>query len=769
LLAALSLAWPYIAGLGGLPALVLPAQARRQDAADLRLLAAVWSFGLCLDYALLLLLGWLPVALGVGAGLALALGLAAVWRWRHRLGRPRSWRPWLIAAALLLLGTAVILLDPLDDWDARSIWFFHGKMIFFGGGLTEATGLGLRLGYGDHSEYPMLVPALAGETAFVVGFWNEYLPKLALALLLPVPILAALGLRDTPRSMAIAIFAFVAVPEVYLSNGSMDGYLAIYAGAAALFLADWLEGRGDAALLAAAGALGVVGGLKLEGQVVYIALGLSFILLAALGRLKLPRPRIGALLLAPLPLAGYVIWQVLQRRWGLPGEGFSVIHAWPRLGDPLALWQIARGVLLDERVVASMLILVSVAGLLRRRGKRFSSTAWLALLAGFIYLLILCAAFAMRQADLTWQLDTAASRVARSGAVLLLISAVVALRALERTQWPRDGASDRLQLGAAGKLLEMRAAELCIGEGMGHPRVLLGLLDKPAAVARACQDTEEALIVDNAVAGRGEQPLQHRLREADVATPAGRQRVTPDILAVDVDDALGVAPGDLQRIAAGKRHMTRIEQQADRGAAILQQPVDVLCRLDHGPHVVVHGHAHAAVEHMVGDGGEALAELLPLRRGGEARPGRGRRPDIVDDLARRLGEDHDRRTQRLQEVEMLAHGGDLGLGVAGQQLRAVPAGDQRQALRLEQGPELPGVAREFAPELDAAEAGKADLGQALLERDEVAQPMHAVIGPADRVDAKLHGHVGSPRDWSGGKALSPAGRAHHQRTARPKV
>jgi hypothetical protein len=148
--------------------------------------------------------------------------------------------------------------------------------------------------------------------------------------------------------------------------------------------------------------------------------------------------RVRTKLLALLPLAGYLIWQILQRRWGLPGEGFSVIHAWPRLGDPLALWQIAHGVLLDERVVASTLILASVAGLLRWRGNRFPSTAWLPLLAGFIYLPILCAAFAMRQADLTWQLDTAASRVARSGAVLLLISAVVARRAIERRQWPRD-------------------------------------------------------------------------------------------------------------------------------------------------------------------------------------------------------------------------------------------------------------------------------------------------------------------------------------------
>jgi hypothetical protein len=436
LLAALSLAWPYVAGLGGLAALAFPGRLARGAAGTFHLLAAVWSFGLCLNYALLLLLGSLPVALGVGAGLALLLGFAALWRWRHRLERPRRMRSWLIALAVLLLGTAVILLDPLSDWDARSIWFLHGKMIFFGGGLTEATGFKLRLGYGDHSEYPLLVPALAGETAYVLGFWNEYLPKLALALLLPASILAVLRLRDTPRSMAIAIFAFVAIPDSYLTNGSMDGYLAIYAGAAALFLVDWLEGEGDAALLAAAGALGVVGGLKLEGQVVYIALGLSLAGLLALGRVKLPRPPLLTMLLALMPFAGYIVWLVLQRRWALPGEGFAVTHALARLDDGHALRQIARGVLRDQRVLASAVLLAGALGWLRWCGRPLPAAALLPLLAGLLYLTGMCAVFAMTGADLTWHLLTAANRVVRSGAVLLLIAAVVALRALERDEAP---------------------------------------------------------------------------------------------------------------------------------------------------------------------------------------------------------------------------------------------------------------------------------------------------------------------------------------------
>jgi hypothetical protein len=60
------------------------------------------------------------------------------------------------------------------------------------------------------------------------------------------------------------------------------------------------------------------------------------------------------------------------------------------------------------------------------------SSGVLALLAGLFYIAGLCAIFAMTNADLRWQLATAANRAVRSGALLLLIAAVVALRGHER-------------------------------------------------------------------------------------------------------------------------------------------------------------------------------------------------------------------------------------------------------------------------------------------------------------------------------------------------
>ena len=430
MLAAFSLSWLFIAGLGALPAFLLSRRPRQGDD-YLYLLAAAWGFGLSLNYAFLFEYGRLAVVLIVGALIALCQGLATLSRWRSVFARPARWRSWFFAAAVLIIGTIAIVLDPLQDWDARSIWFFHAKMIFYGGGLVPEMGLTSGQLF-HHPDYPMLVPGLAAEVARIVGFWNEYLPKLSLALLLPVPILAVMTLRRTPLSMALAILAFSMIPNKFLYNGSMDGYLALYSASAVLFLAAWIENKSDAAFLAAMGTLGVVLGIKVEGQVVALAIILALGFLLAIRRFSLPRPSWPALLLAPLPFIGFLAWHMMIVTWALPSEGFSLKYFWPRLGDPAALWQLISWTLLLGRVAIPSLIVVAILVLARQQKMPAPAAAWLPLLAGVIYLGASGLLFAMTGADLVWQLATAASRVTQSGTEMIVIGGLLVLQRLER-------------------------------------------------------------------------------------------------------------------------------------------------------------------------------------------------------------------------------------------------------------------------------------------------------------------------------------------------
>ena len=434
MLTALSLCWPYIAGLGALPALVLagqpaPAGTAGRERTALHLLAAMWSFGLCLNYLLVLVLGSLAAALLLGSVLAVALGGLALWLYRARLGWLRPIAPWALAFAVFIVLAAAIVLDPLHDWDARVIWFLHGKMIYFGGGLTPE--IGLNAWSVPHPDYPKLVAVMAAEVATLVGFWNEYLPKLSLVLLLPTPILALLTLRRRPLTLAVGIFGFLAIPQQFLANGSMDGYLALYAAVATLFLADWLEGGGDAALLAAVGALGVAGGLKLEGQILYVAIALAGIALLLVRRIRLSPVAGPVQMLLPLPFVPFAVWHGLVGLWSLKVEHFSLGIAWRRLGDLEAVRLILDEVVLDPRIVVAVIILLAAAVLGRWRAGRLPSAAWLPLLAGLLYLGATCVIFLMYPEDLTIELSMAAGRVIRAASALLLVAALVVLRTVE--------------------------------------------------------------------------------------------------------------------------------------------------------------------------------------------------------------------------------------------------------------------------------------------------------------------------------------------------
>ena len=262
----------------------------------------------------------------------------------------------------------------------------------------------------------------------------------------------------------------------------------------------------------------------------------------------------------------------------------------------------------------------------------------------------------------------------------------------------------------------MRATELGVGQGMGHPRILLRLLHQPAAVAHPGEDREEGLVIDDSVAGRGEKAFQHGGRKTHVAALAGGERITADILAMDVNDALSMALGDRDRVATGKGHMPRIQEQPDRGSGILHQPVHVLGALDDRAHVVMDGHAHAFRQHMIGYLGEALTQGLPFGHGAELGPAGGGCADVQDDLAGGLGKHHHRRGETGQQLQVIGHGRDLGLGIAGHELGAVPAGDKGQAMLFQQRPELARRAGEFPAQLHPGKSGLADFGQALLQR-----------------------------------------------------
>ncbi|QWV95086.1 hypothetical protein KP004_07885 [Geomonas oryzisoli] len=280
---------PYLAGLGALLFLVcgdLLQDVAASDCAALQGLANALIFGVLVNHFLVLLLPGLEAAAVAGSFLsgAAVLALAVTRRPAGQLALR-----WLLPSLVLYLACCyLVTCEPVSGWDARSIWFFHAKMVFYNGSVDAGGDWTLpSMGF-SHTDYPLLIPILAAQVASVAGFWNEYLPKMSLAaLLLPASLflLSMLG-RRWWHLVFISLPVFFLGP--WLTNGYMDGYVALYAGFGCFFLGRWIDGGGRLDLVSGVLAAGVVLDLKNEGMlyVVIVATVLCCFLLLKRRRLS---------------------------------------------------------------------------------------------------------------------------------------------------------------------------------------------------------------------------------------------------------------------------------------------------------------------------------------------------------------------------------------------------------------------------------------------------------------------------------------------------
>jgi hypothetical protein len=172
--------------------------------------------GLIINYGIILCFQSIKVSLIIGWIISI-FGLCCFGLHTFRYHTKESLSPepinkWIGIIFTCLLFLSPILCEPLREWDARSIWFFHAKMIY------EANSIGLSAGWQhpsiifSHPDYPKLLPALAAQVTYVMGFWNEYIPKTSLFFMLVPGVIWLFTFAR--RSFSFAILFFL-IPFVY--------------------------------------------------------------------------------------------------------------------------------------------------------------------------------------------------------------------------------------------------------------------------------------------------------------------------------------------------------------------------------------------------------------------------------------------------------------------------------------------------------------------------------------------------------------------------
>jgi hypothetical protein len=344
---------------------------------------------------------------------------------------------WIVAVGLLLLFAGPILLEPLAGWDARSIWFFQAKRIFHDGGLDIEKGW-VNLSYGfSHLEYPKLLPLLGAQVAYGLGFWNEYLPKAGLLVLLAPVVLGLLGVaRHLGYAFVLLLLVFLLGGGAYLWNGYADAYLAAYAGLAMLFFSRWLS-RG-AALDLACGLvfLGVTLNLKNEGTLVAVCVGAGLLLFAPAAVRMLTARRVpeAVWIALLLPLIGFGVWTATRIYWG--GESDlqlglgTVARIAARIGDG-GLVVAGLAMLSQPGSTGAALALVFAAILAGKSGRRVPPEAWFPAVVAAMYALGIFAIYLGTPHDLRWHLATSAERTLLVAMCGFCGSAFLVLEAIE--------------------------------------------------------------------------------------------------------------------------------------------------------------------------------------------------------------------------------------------------------------------------------------------------------------------------------------------------
>jgi hypothetical protein len=321
--------------------------------------------------------------------------------------------------ALLFLGHILGPLTPLE-WDARSIFFFHSKMIFFNGALNgNIEWLTQPIGW-SHVAYPKFIASLGALVATATGYWNESLPKISLLLIL-VPAFYGLAIF---AELSIRYFVMVTILVLctagwWLWNGYADGFLVLYSTIGLLFLTQPKDNLQPENLLGAFVSGTMAAQCKNEGMLICL---IYFIIVLLQSRAnKIPLVRIfSTVRIAPLvfivALLPTLLWIILRKSLRLGNDlsfGLGGLkYAKPRLVDSEPTIQIITA-LIWERPFLTMLFVVLGSSLI---ATIFNRVLWnkikYTLMFMIVYFIAVYWIFLTTYWPLHAHLTTAADRVA---------------------------------------------------------------------------------------------------------------------------------------------------------------------------------------------------------------------------------------------------------------------------------------------------------------------------------------------------------------------
>jgi len=373
--------------------------------------------GIVLNHLLVSIIGMLGSSILLGSSLSCA-GWWLAFRSRKSnltMVGPLKWLAILFVLYLTLVYAVYILCDPIKEWDARSIWFFHAKMIYYNQAFSSSAGWNIPSVQFSHVSYPKLVPIMAAQFAYASGYWNEYIPKGSLLILLIPLLFASLSFinRKQLSSLYFIVFFFYNFGW-WFWNGYADGYLAFYSAISALFIGRWLEENDPLDLSAGIMCMGIIGNLKNEGTLYLLTISTCIAAILYIRRTKAP-PTIARHMLSALPLIlfislGMLLWYGLKWKWGIRSDNPVQLSNIPIRLEDGSLIKILDELFMKQRVVHAFALFLLAAVTAKMVRTTITASAWLPILAALFYCIGMVMVYCSTSEDLFWHLAKSADR-----------------------------------------------------------------------------------------------------------------------------------------------------------------------------------------------------------------------------------------------------------------------------------------------------------------------------------------------------------------------
>ena len=145
----------------------------------------------------------------------------------------------LYIVLIIILMLIISLGSPVADWDARSIWLFNAKRIFYNYDLLDYMNYsGSEF---SHLDYPILIQALSASFAMLIDNWNEIFPKISgIVFALPAMLVISKIIKNNLDKIIFMTLIFF-IYEKRLINGEMDALLGLYTISCVVLILNFLK------------------------------------------------------------------------------------------------------------------------------------------------------------------------------------------------------------------------------------------------------------------------------------------------------------------------------------------------------------------------------------------------------------------------------------------------------------------------------------------------------------------------------------------------